>query len=244
MDCFSKAELEFTVKAIRNKVRLDTRKFIEKREQTFVEQDTPRADRSIKVKRGNSEIDLNVLFRSSGETLIHLNLMKNGDDRSFMDRFFCHSNAIEPLVPSQQRSFENLQTLQTKISHPNPTFARLESFLKHFKVGVLIEITVIRDDGNVFDMTFDGIRYVFSDIIVPDATNLFRERKAGVDLPWSTSFAIFQDSFVADPVLLEESSACGIVHIFREADQSISVFTERPVDFWLLKKVLDREMIQ
>lgn len=244
MDFFSKTELEFTTKAIQNKVRLDTRGFMEEREQILVEQDVPQADRSIKIRRGLSEIDLNISFKSSSETLSHLGLMNNDNDGSFMDRFFRRSSAIEALVLNQHLSSENLQTLQTKLDHPNPVFTRLESFLRRFKIGALIEISVVRDDGNVFDMVFDGIRYIFSDIAIPDVSNLSEERKEGIDLPWSASFAVFQDAFVADPLLIEESSSCGIVHIFKEADQSISVFTERPVGFELLKKVLASEMVQ
>lgn len=238
MDSFSRAELEFVVRTIENKVRLDTRELMEKRIQVLVEQDVPRADRSIKITRGLSEIDLNISFKSSRKTLAHLKLMEDGIDGGFMDRFFYRSEAIGTFVRDQHQSSEDFQTLQTKLKCPNPVFTRMEDFLDQLKIGVLMEVVVIRDDGNVFDMIFDGIRYAFSDIIVPDINSLSKEKRTGVSLPWSTSFAVFEDLFVADPVLLEEHSACGIVHVFKDADQKISVFTEFPIELEMLRKVL------
>lgn len=90
-------------------------------------------------------------------------------------------------------------------------------------LGMNIHIEIYNDDGNIRDMFFYGLQQLLKNIEIPDLQNN-STISTNINLPQSTTFAIFNDNFVKDPIKLEEESSDALVTIFYD-DKNIVSFT-------------------
>lgn len=90
-------------------------------------------------------------------------------------------------------------------------------------LGMNIHIEIYNDDGNIRDMFFYGLQQLLKNIEIPDLQNN-SIISTNINLPQSTTFAIFNDNFVKDPIKLEEESSDALVTIFYD-DKNIVSFT-------------------
>lgn len=203
----SQKEMRFIQSVVENGLRIDTRNFPEKREQFITEPSeyaSSLCDRSVKITRGYSQLSLSFTFNTSFEAPCKLLLTEEYDKAK---------------DESEEPNF-----LKTCYNKPNPCFEKINSFLKNYEICLLVESYVIRDDGNIMEMFFDGLRHVFSSIHVPDLHNLHKPIEAKLELPKCTSYAIFGSKIVTDPTLIEETSADGTLHVFDD-EKSCILFT-------------------
>lgn len=218
MQNLSQGEVSFIAKAIESTIRMDMRRMDEKRAQTITETSahaSALADSAVQVSRGYSQVCLSVSFRSSYRTLAALNLT----------------------LGKEHVSSDEFKTLKCALSDTNPSFKIIEDFLNSFNIGCYIEVYIIRNDGNIFDMIFDGLKHIFSSIAVPNVCNLSENIQSGVDLPACTSYAMFGPKMVLDPTRLEEQSSDGIVRIF-DTNGVKCVLAEGSIDFDILKSAI------
>lgn len=100
------------------------------------------------------------------------------------------------------------------ILHSHPSLFILEEYLRNQSVSCIINVNVIKNDGNIYDMFFSGIRYLFQSISIGETV-------LSVDIPETVSYAIFDYSngvddtvkIVADPTILEEESCDALIHV-------------------------------
>lgn len=90
-------------------------------------------------------------------------------------------------------------------------------------LGMNIHIEIYNDDGNIRDMFFYGLQQLLKNIEIPDLQNN-STISTNINLPQSTTFAIFNDNFVKDPIKLEEESSDALVTVFYD-DKNIVSFT-------------------
>lgn len=90
-------------------------------------------------------------------------------------------------------------------------------------LGMNIHIEIYNDDGNIRDMFFYGLQQLLKNIEIPDLQNN-STISTNINLPQSTTFAIFNDNFVKDPIKLEEESIDALVTVFYD-DKNIVSFT-------------------
>jgi len=231
MDSFSRDELDYVTKSLQQGIRLDCRDLDESREMSISEGSSSQPDKSMVLKRGLSEIELRISFKLSAHSVVTIQLP---NEILFMDRLF--GNLKPGIIPNQSSwnrgiNPDDYRTIETKHLPPNPSIAILEKFLIKFKIGVTIEVGIRKNDGNVFDMIFDGIRHAFASIKVPDVNDLKKEIDAGVDLPKSTSYAVFETSVISDPTLIEETAALGVIHVFKDKfDKVINFVSEKSIN--------------
>ncbi|EEQ81664.1 hypothetical protein NCER_101813 [Vairimorpha ceranae BRL01] len=90
-------------------------------------------------------------------------------------------------------------------------------------LGMNIHIEIYNDDGNIRDMFFYGLQQLLKNIEIPDLQNN-SIISTNINLPQSTTFAIFNDNFVKDPIKLEEESSDALVTVFYD-DKNIVSFT-------------------
>lgn len=228
MESFSTEELDYVIKSLQQDIRLDCRGLDEAREMSISEDSSSQPDKSMILKRGLSEIELRISFKLSAHSVVTIQLP---NEILFMDRLF---GSLKPdIIPSWNRGInpDDYRTVETKHLPPNPSIAILEKFLIKFKIGATIEVIIRKNDGNVFDMIFDGIRHAFASIKVPDINDLKKEIEAGVDLPQSTSYAIFETAVISDPTLIEETAALGVIHVFKDNfDKVINFVSEKSIN--------------
>ncbi|KAM0681808.1 hypothetical protein GINT2_000325 [Glugoides intestinalis] len=215
----NQSEVQFIIDSIEEHVRMDTRELTQKRQLTIIDPcpfASALADKAIRIIRGHSEMSLSISFRSSFETLYELNIV---------------SENRESLL-----SKDDFKTLKSSISHPNPCFNVIESFLNTFKIGCVIEAEIIKDDGSLLEMFFTGLKHIFSSLLIPDIHNLSMSIKAGVELPTCTSFAFIKSKSVTDPTLIEEKSSDCLIYIFEGPEKAMLAFGS--VDYSKLHQLL------
>lgn len=196
MKKFSATEIDYIRQSICRGVREDLRSFDTSRKTIQKLGELPRADGYVKLERGRTLVELSVQFKETEATLKELNV--NPD-----------------LFP------EAIEVLESNIAIPRVLESILHEFLEDSKIGMKLEMNVIHDDGNVYDLLFHGLSIIFTDIDVPDIYDLKNTRKAKINIPFSITYAIYGDSFILDPTLLEEKSADGLLHLYRNSDQKI-----------------------
>lgn len=229
MERISQSEIDFIRKSLSAGVRPDGRDFSQSRAQTIVINDISQADNSITIKRGNSEIIINLSFKSSLSTLCTLKLIEETSLNLFgNDSFRIAMNSDE---------FNDFVTLKSSFNEPNPCFRKIENWLKSYSLGCLIELIVIKSDGNIFNMFFEGLRVIFQSLSVPDIRNLSKEIQSSLILPSSMTFGILNEFYFLDPSWIEERAASGIMHVFDVYGVKCIVI-EGQVEFDLVEKIV------
>lgn len=238
MDSFGKEELEYVIKSLNNGVRLDSRG-IDCIRETLIEKDTcfiP--DKSVIIRKGRSEIVVKIAFKSSYLSIIDANLP---EEQSYFERCFGKgTSSIFKTNYNRGLDPDDYRTVETKIIIPNPVISILEEFLKKHKIGVSIEVEIRKNDGNLFDMIFEGLNHLFSSISIPNIDNLEATIETGINLPKSYSYAIFDCGIVADPTLIEEMAALSIVHVFKDPNDCNEIYflNENPLEYSKYKSIM------
>lgn len=244
MKTISLEEANFVAKAVNNNTRIDREDVNQHRNSQIIspsEYASPLADASLKVIRGYSIISLSVCFRTSIHTLSALNMLDTSPVS--LPAVLYPSTLYPSTLNSPKEGAIDLSDFRTVKIQENPTqsttiqesmLKHIENFLNKHNIGCLIELYVIRDDGNLFDMVFDGLKEMFKSIEIPNILDLNMAVKSGVDLPTCISYAVIGSTAVADPTRLEELAADGIIRVFSNG----CVISEGNVDFSILHSLI------
>lgn len=248
MSALSSHELAFVVKGIQNSTRLDLRPLDGEREISFRDSNLPQTDRSLNCRLGHTEIEISVVFKSTAQTYQELHLLPDASIPAGMSRpieFKLTGNVLSRSSEMICSLFNMLCLFSTSDTEStsedwrnNPVFGELWGILDSFKVGLLIEVKIINDDGNVFDLVFRGLHKAFSEIKMPNIRDLTSCQTAGFNLPVSKTVAVVRDVVVVDPTLIEEASADGLVHIFFSDNQVLRILTNGSIGYGEVRKVI------
>lgn len=237
MNKFSQSEIDFARKCLSNNIRLDERQCNQQREETIEKCNISQADASICLKRGNSEIILNFSFKASIETLKTLDLIPHLHiSNSYLSCSLYTNNALNIFASSE--TFKDFSTLKCTFNEPNPCFNKIEEWLNSYNLGLQIELVIVTADGNIFDMFFNGLKYILESVNVPNIKNLSSDIPSFLSIPTSTSFACLNNTFFRDPTLIEEQSSDGIIHLYFESDKKISIYCEGLKDIHVIQSII------
>lgn len=226
----SKSEINFISKAIKNNTRMDLREINEKRDQKITENEkfaSSLVDRSVLIERGHSKLNLSISFRSSLNTLKILEL-KMTNKEELKD---CNNEELKTIkITNKNDITEELKTINHSLNYSNnPALKKIEDLLESFNIGIYIEVYIIKNDGNIYDMIIDGLKYIFSSIKIPNILRLEECYNCSINIPECKSYAIYGTELILDPTILEESSSEGIIRIFEGEERSI--ISEGSIDF-------------
>lgn len=242
MQSFSKEELSFNTKSITNGFRTDKRDFLQNREQQILKINCPQSDKAIKIIRGFSEVELKIGFKASCSTLQRIGALDEiAENVELISNKHKNEQIIEgSKIHNIELIFEEYKTIQSKFTQLNSVFERIENLLNEYEIGILIEVVVLKNDGNIFDMVFAGLNYIFNNLEIPDIKDLNNSLIVNVNLPISETFAIFSDFIISDPILIEEASADGVIHIFKENNTIINICSDSPIPYDLFLNFINR----
>lgn len=232
MDNFCKSELGFTVNAIKHNTRLDLRQLSEERVFQWQENDILQPDRAIIAKCGASEIEISVLFGATVDT-------KQAPSKDGTQLFVINEKPIEIkfIGSSALNSAQSINFINKSLA--SSIFKDLETQLKQYCLTALIEVIVINNDGNIFDLFFKALNILFSNINIPNVHDLSNDILISLLLPVSRSISLIDDKMVVDPNLLEEEAAKGIVRAFYKGDECIGVFSEGCIKYNELSRIVN-----
>lgn len=191
MENFSEDELAFVRNGVSNGLRIDLRKAKDERSTQIICSDIAQSDGSVRVARGWSEVEVSLQFKETTETLIALGITRRGDD----------SGDESPI--------------DAKVEIPVAIKSMILGFLAPHRLGIRIDLNVISNDGNVYDLFFAGLNALLGDLEIPVVNDLERTERRGLDIPLSRTAALFGNGgFVLDPTRIEEKASCGLMHVF------------------------------
>lgn len=192
-------------------VRMDSRQLLQRRAQSI---ETPSfisliADRTIRVQRGYSCIEMSIL-------------LSNGDDPLVISGI-----STDKLTNPFSTNKSTVKSTNTLSIDEYPSLVDIREYLRKCGVSCLVTVTVIKDDGNIYDMFFSGIKSLFESVDMIDCQSV------NFEIP--ETYAIFDSivdnlannlvddnlgnsvvKIVADPTLLEEKSCDAILHIINK----------------------------
>ncbi|KAI5170353.1 exosome complex component RRP42 [Pancytospora epiphaga] len=223
MKGISEGETMFVKMALERNVRLDSRSFTQGREWKYEKNNLPVTDGSLYLQAGHTSLTLSVMFTTTLTKLLDvspiefkfvgISVSSSASINSFLARDWA--------VPA------------------NSIFGKLYSLLDSLSLTALIEIEVLQDDGNVFDLVFTGLSSLFSTISFPNIVDLANPIPASLVLPTSRTFVVYNNELISDPTFLEERTLEVQIHAFYESDgRLLTVFLEGPIDTGFLKDLL------
>ncbi|CAD26114.1 hypothetical protein [Encephalitozoon cuniculi GB-M1] len=194
MEGFSRDELALVRSEIASGLRADTRKSEEERRTDVVHSNIAQSDGSIKIRRGESEVEVSIQFKETMETLMTQNISGEWLD-------------------TNESSMESIEF--SKIAIPNIVSSMILELLASYKIGIRIELNILSNDGNVYDLFFIGLSILFKNLDMPVIDDLRRSERRKIDIPTSKTVALFNSGrFVVDPIMIEEKASCGLMHVF------------------------------
>ncbi|KAI4291996.1 hypothetical protein PAPHI01_1270 [Pancytospora philotis] len=222
MDTASASEVEYAQKSISAGVRPDGRALHECRPYSYEPYDVPLADRSLVLQRGLTRIVVSATIRSSAQTLEELRIAPSSKTPEVEPRLIDirFSNAC---VSSSAEEVDLLRALFAEGCHYGFVADALREALVRFKVGLSLEVKIVQDDGNLYDLVIAGIHELFTAISVPDIHDLDTYAVARLDLPVCHTYCIVNGAAVADPSALETAASAGRVRVFRRGDAVLAV---------------------
>lgn len=179
----------------------------------------PLADSALRIKRGHSELEILLRFRCTFESLSSFKLLSNEDAELFSNELLEVRLIGSRMTPGQSwnKWDSNFQPEPIRI---------VVDFLMNHSLGLLIELNILNNDGNIHDLFFDGLLIMFSNILVPNVNDLSNDLVLSLDLPNSESYALINGIAVLDPLQAEECASDGFIHIFRQNDTIVEIRTE------------------
>ncbi|KAG5859116.1 hypothetical protein KMI_09g15440 [Encephalitozoon hellem] len=191
---FSQDELTFVRNGIAKGCRADLRKSKEERKTCVTHASIAQSDGNVRVKRGWSEIEVSIQFKETQETL-------------------GASNISEEILNVKEQHAESIEF--SKIAIPDIIISKILELLDSYKIGIRIELNILSNDGNIYDLFFIGLGTLLKSLDVPIIDDLKRTEKREIDIPISRTVALFNNGhFVVDPTMIEEEASCGLMHIF------------------------------
>jgi exosome complex component RRP43 len=103
----------------------------------------------------------------------------------------------------------------------------LKENLKKFSIGLNINMEVLNDDGNILNLFIKGLNKIFENIEIPNINNLEESLFVSFDMPEMSTFGIFENLFVRDPLKLEEESCDSLLTIFHKQNEICSIFMSK-----------------
>jgi len=192
MELVSNDELAFTRMVVASGTRIDGRSRNEHRAVEIIPSEISQSDGSIRLKRGSTEIEVSIQFKETVETLLAL--------------------GIRPCTKASDLSESRVESFGMEI--PSIISTRIEEFLSSYKLGIRIELRVIRNNGNVYDLFFIGLNSILRNICVPVIEDLKKGEKETIDIALPTTVALFENGvFVKDPTIIEEKASLGLLHV-------------------------------
>lgn len=239
MDNFSHEELIFVRESADKGIRLDTRNLRQRRYQEIVENEIPQTEKSMKIVRGVSEIEINIGFRLIGQSSLY---NKNYKDFPNMDNYIDNLdilNLIFKNVPlNHQKSLSFLLSKLEEISKP------LKDFLKIYNLAIIIEITAIKNDGGIVEMVLNGLSLIFQNIKMLKISNILNEVWANLEIPRLETYVFFGKTWLLDPTYIEESSCDSLIHLIWTSDNKRpSIMSEKSYDAAIVENLLREKIL-
>lgn len=211
-------ETTFIKEALKSGTRMDGRKLTEMRNQQIRKDPSnasPLSDGAVKITRGQSELIVSVVIKGRDEVVPG----SAGSTGSASSKGGRAPSSTSPDTISLSMHDLRLDstfftTFTSKAIFSCPPWMVIHNFLIPYGVGCLIDMTIVNDDGNLFDMLFDAVKEIFQSVQVPVLTDLSRTVTDGVAVPWCRSYAVIGGVVVADPTGVEEAAAEGTVRLF------------------------------
>lgn len=246
MNALSGSELAFVVKSIQSGARLDLRGPDSERDISFRDCDAPQADRSLNCRLGQTEVEINAVFKSTMLTYRALHLLPNASIPAGASRpleFKLTGDRLSRSPETLCSLFNTLCTFDVSNSTDGdwrtiPIFREFESIINQQRIGISIEAKIINDDGNIIDLVFRGLHEMFSGIRMPNIDDLTSCLTAQFNLPISRTIATISGVVISDPTLLEEASADGLIHIFTRDNEIVQVLTSGSISFSEVKSII------
>lgn len=202
MEKFCEEELAFVRHSILNGVRIDLRGSNEIRDTIHAFPEIAQSDGSVSIRRGMSEVEVSIQFKECIDGLVALKLVS--------EEFISDEAAIE-----------------SSVALPRFVHSLISESLKPYKVGVRINLNVINDDGNVYDLFFLGLRLLFESVEMPFLEDLHKTAVSKINIPTSASFALIGNAYVKDPTKIEESASHGLIRLFvGDNREMLGIFSE------------------
>ncbi|CAF0850064.1 unnamed protein product [Brachionus calyciflorus] len=215
-------EIEFLVGLITAGSRLDLRAFDEEREFIFKENVCPRSDKSIYLKQGYTEMNIDIVFKSTGETLESLNYTREAYRTTVFD---------ESHLDVHIKDIHGSDVSLPYITEEKLCLDGIKNLLSSYKIGATIEVNLINNDGNVFDVFFKGLNILFSSLMIPNIKNLKEDIEISYSTPMTRAYAIINDTIIYDPTLLEEVASNAILHVITSNAAIHTIVEGRPIKF-------------
>lgn len=212
----SSGEMNYIKSLCKDGIRFDNRKIDEERPISFILDLYPQADLSISITRCNTQIELMIKYIVDEETFKELIPDTNSIAVDMNGKVHTNTNSIFDI-----NSF-------------------VKDIVSRYKLGFIMEINVVNNDGNVNGTIFEGVRRMFSKFYVPDVNNLDFEFEVCENLPMCKTFAIFEDVAIVDPNLKEEESADSMVYVYYSGSKLINFKVEnsKKLDPFVLSTIL------
>ncbi|KAM0671852.1 hypothetical protein CWI42_121920 [Ordospora colligata] len=197
MELISNDELAFTRTVISTGTRIDGRGRNEYRTIEMIPSEISQSDGSIRLKRGFTEIEVAIQFKETMETLLSL--------------------GISPCTKASGLSESRVESFGIEI--PSIISTQIENFFSSYKLGIRIELRVIRNDGNIYDLFFIGLNSILRNICVPVIEDLKQCEKSTIEIALPTTVALFENCvFVKDPTIIEEKASLGLLHVIIDSN--------------------------
>lgn len=148
----------------------------------------------------------------------------------------CNGNSILEII----LKFETSETYTLNCNMQYENLGIIDNILQKHKIGLSVIINIIKDDGGIMSMYYEGMKHIFANITVPKSENLRYDEQYSVELPTFKTYALFESNNVIDPTKNEELSCDGLVHIYTLDNKVIGCEVENAVnvDYYALEAVI------
>lgn len=179
----------------------------------------------------NKRLDSRKQYEERSICCNHMNLPQSDSAVSVN----CGNSSLEIII--RFVSSEN-HKIQCNIACDN--FKIIQKILEQHNLALDIQIIVLVDDGGILRMIYEGLRYMFRNIKVPDLENLRHDSEYTIDLPICKTYAMVDSYNVLDPTKHEELSCDGLIHVFILKEKVVGTEIENAtnIDYYALEEVL------
>ncbi|EJW01777.1 hypothetical protein EDEG_00368 [Edhazardia aedis USNM 41457] len=196
----SQDEKTYTQKAVK-KTRINGRSYNEERKYKILSLDhIVTADGSIKVSKCESVIEVSMKFKENSRIINS-----------------CLQNEITENKDSPIELIGDIKSFKDY---------GLANFITKNKIfSMVIETTVINDDGNIYDLFYFGLNKILLNIKID--TEFCKNVYSRYVLPISYTYAVFGNHYIVDPDFIEENSCDSLVHILKSSEEIVGIIVEK-----------------